>query len=145
MKHLALVTLAMLIFGDTLLAQEIPEPHDRTSLPANARFEVVESQITARLMFRLDRFTGHVAQLAYRKPGDTDSPVVWQDMPVDGLKPVDNPTRPRFQIFTSGITARDTFLVDTDNGATWRLTTVHDKTGAGAEIVYDVWELVPSD
>ncbi len=145
MKHLALLTLVVLIFGGTLLAQEIPEPHDRTSPPADARFEVVESQITARLMFRLDRFTGHVAQLVSRKATDPDSPVIWQDMPVDGLRPIQNPTRPRFQIFTSGITARDTFLVDTDTGATWRLTSLHDKTAAGAEIVYDAWEPVPTE
>ena len=145
MKHLALTTFAVLIFGGTLLAQEIPEPHDRTSPPADARFEVVQSQIAARWTFRLDRFTGHVAQLAYRRPTDPNSPVIWQDTPVDGLKPVDNPTRPRFQIFTSGITARDTFLVDTDNGATWRVTTIHDKTAAGADIEYTAWEPVPND
>jgi hypothetical protein len=44
----------------------------------------------------------------------------WELMQVVGL-PVLTVFQPRFQIFTSGIVARHTFLIDTDTGATWML------------------------
>jgi hypothetical protein len=57
MKHLALATSVVLIFGSTLLAQEALSPteiHQHTTPPPNARFEIVQSQIAARWTFRLD-------------------------------------------------------------------------------------------
>jgi hypothetical protein len=138
MKHLALVTLVVLIFGGTLLAQEIPEPHDRTSPPSNARFEIVQSQIAAKWTFRLDRFTGHVAQLSV--DAADNSVVWWWVTPVVGLPQVENPTRARFQLFTSGIAAKHTFLIDTDTGRTWLMVTEQAKRANGTEYEYTAWK-----
>ncbi|MGC9997224.1 MAG: hypothetical protein ABSE79_18055 [Terriglobia bacterium] len=137
MKHLALATLVVLIFGGTLLAQEIPEPHDRTSAPPNARFEIVQSQIAARWTFRLDRFTGRVAQLSV--DAADDSVVSWWDTPVVGLPQLENPTRARFQLFTSGIAAKHTFLIDTDTGKTWLMVNEHAKRANGTEYEHIAW------
>jgi len=137
MKHLALATLVVLIFGGTLLAPEIPEPHDRTSAPPNASFEIVQSQIAARWTFRLDRFTGRVAQLSV--DAADDSVVSWWDTPVVGLPQLENPTRARFQLFTSGIAAKHTFLIDTDTGKTWLMVNEHAKRANGTEYEHIAW------
>jgi hypothetical protein len=129
--------LVVLIFGGTLLAQEIPEPHDRTSPPSNARFEIVQSQIAAKWTFRLDRFTGHVAQLSVDAADNTQ--VWWWDTPVHGLAEVQNPTRARFPLFTSGIAAKHTFLIDTDTGKTWLMVTEQAKRANGTEYEFTAW------
>lgn len=38
------------------------------------------------------------------------------------------PTRARFQLFTSGLAARFTLLLDTDSGHTWQVVTSKRKT-----------------
>ena len=115
MKYLVLTVSFLLLLGLTLRAQEPSDIHQHTVAPSNARFEIVQSELAAKWTFRLDRFTGHVAQLTHNKDDDN----VWEEMRVIGIPYVATPTRPRFQIFTSGLAARHTFLIDTDTGKTW--------------------------
>jgi len=88
-----------------------------TTPPDDARFEVVSSPLAVRWTFRLDRVTGHVAVLAHTSPGDAN----WEDMTVVGLPAVAANGHARFQIFTSGLGALWTFLIDTATGKTWQL------------------------
>ena len=137
MRHFALVTLVVLMFGGTLLAQENAEIHQHTTPPVDARFEIVQSELAAKWTFRLDRFTGRVAQLSV--DAADDSVVSWWDTPVVGLPQLENPTRARFQLFTSGIAAKHTFLIDTDTGKTWLMVNEHAKRANGTEYEHIAW------
>jgi hypothetical protein len=137
----------VLIFGSTLLAQEPEGIHQHTAPPADARFEIVQSELAAKWTFRLDRFTGHVAKLIAVNPdakeGETVTPngsVGWEDTPVIGIGLVEKPTRAHFQIFTSGIAAIHTYLIDTDTGKTWVLVSDKAKRDDGTEFEVNKWQ-----
>jgi hypothetical protein len=119
------VPVATLVSGlsTSLLAQQPSNLHQQTTPPPGARFEILQSQLVARLTFRLDRFTGHVAQLVKTKEDDN----AWDEMQVVGLPSIPNPARARFQLFTSGIAARHTFLIDADTGKSWVVVTAKRK------------------
>lgn len=136
MKYFALALSLVLIPAASLRAQQTSDIHQQTTTPSNARFEIVQSELAAKWTFRLDRFTGHVSQLTRTKGGDN----AWDEMQVIGIPHVPSPVRARFQIFTSGIAARHTFLIDTDTGNTWVLTTTTRKSDDGSEYEVNLWE-----
>ncbi|NUU04233.1 hypothetical protein [Herbaspirillum robiniae] len=93
-------------------------PHQLTNAVPNARYEIVQSPMAARWTFKLDRHTGGVWQLV----ATSDNGLTWEGMVVVQPPTVNSPSKPRFQLFTSGIAARYTFLLDTETGRTWQLT-----------------------
>ncbi|MDR6586357.1 hypothetical protein [Herbaspirillum frisingense] len=93
--------------------------HQTTSAIPNARYEIVQSPMAARWTFKLDRYTGTVWQLV----STPDSGLTWEGMMIVQSPIVASSSKPRFQLFTSGIAARHTFLFDTETGRTWQLTT----------------------
>jgi hypothetical protein len=136
MNRIAVALCALLIFGATGGAQQISDFHQRTAAPSNARFEIVQSELAAKWTFRLDRFTGHVAQLVKAKSGED----AWEAMEVIGLPHVSSPMRARFQIFASGLAAKFTFLIDTDTGKTWVLVSSKGNNPDGTEYDINTWE-----
>lgn len=93
--------------------------HQSTPLPLEGRFAIVQSPLAVRWTFRLDRYTGNVDQLVKTRNGE----VTWQKMPVLGLPDTSGTREARFVVFTSGLAARNTFLMDGQTGKTWILTT----------------------
>lgn len=69
----------------------------------------------------------------------SDDDNTWEEMDVIDLPEVEKPTRPRFQIFTSGIAVRFTLLIDTDTGRTWQVVTSKQKLTSGKEIDVTQW------
>jgi hypothetical protein len=61
-------------------------------------------------------------------------------METKGLPVIKNPSRPRFQLFTSGLAARHTFLIDTDTGSSWVIVSVKRTSDTGTEIETIIWE-----
>jgi hypothetical protein len=121
----------------TAIGQESPQPiHNQTTLPTNARFEIVQSSLVARLTFRLDRYTGRVWQLV--KTQDDEN--AWEETPIRDFPSEKPSTRPRYQLFTSGIAARLTFLLDTDTGKTWVVIATKAKRADGTEYDQNVWK-----
>jgi hypothetical protein len=110
--------------------------HQQTTPPPGARFEVIQSQLAAKWTFRLDRFTGHVAQLV-KKTKTNDNK--WEEMEILDLPLSSQANRPKFQIFTSGLAAKFTFLIDTDTGQTWVLVTSKEKDSNGEEYESNSW------
>jgi hypothetical protein len=110
--------------------------HQATTSPAGSRYEVVQSTLAARWTFRLDKYTGRVWQLVRTKDDDS----TWEEMRVFDRPPVPNPSRARFQLFTSGLAARHTFLFDTDTGKTWLVVTGKRKEQDGTETEYNAWQ-----
>jgi hypothetical protein len=108
----------------------------QTTTPQSARFEVVQSTLAAKATFRLDRYTGRLWELV--KTSDDEN--AWQETRVHKLPQVQSPNRPRFQVFTSGLALRHTFLIDSDTGKTWVLVTGKEKEKDGTEFEYRAWQ-----
>jgi hypothetical protein len=104
----------------TCVAQDLPNNvHQFTTPPPNARFEIVQSELTVKWTYLLDRFTGEVYQLVVKGDGS----LAWDSMIVDPIPQFNaKQPHPRFQIFTSGLAAKNTFLLDTYSGFTWTVT-----------------------
>ena len=112
------------------------QSHQLTSTPAGARFEVLQSTLAAKWTFRLDRFTGRVWLLV--KTADDDN--AWEEMQVYQRPETPSPTRARFQLFTSGLAARHTFLIDGDSGKTWVVVVGKRKDKNGKEFEVNAWQ-----
>lgn len=144
MKWFVLVTvnLSLLCFlAAPIFADDLPtNVHQQTNAPTNARFEIVQSQLAAKFTFRLDKFTGHVAMLVKTSEDENISEDTWEDMHVYGLPPNVKSSRPHFQIFTSGLAACHTFLIDTDSGQTWLLVKKDVKNADGTENEVYSWQ-----
>lgn len=136
MKCFATVALFIVLLSSIVGAQQPSDVHQQTTLPVGARFEVLQSELAAKWTFRLDRFTGHVAQLVRTQDDDN----TWEEMRVIGLPAVSAPSRPRFQLFASGLAARYMFLIDTDTGKTWVVVTGKRKRTDGSEYEENVWQ-----
>jgi hypothetical protein len=93
--------------------------HERTAPIVDARFELVQSSVAARLTLRFDRISGIASQLMIRP----DSSFAWQ--PIFRLPHVEPDTRvsgrPNYQLFTSGLGMTYTFMLNVHTGATWQL------------------------
>jgi len=141
MRIWIIITLALSFFSATAPTQETSDVHQQTIAPANARYEIIQSELAAKWTFRLDRFSGHVAQLVQTKDGE----MTWEDTPVRGLPQITSPSRARFQIFTSGLAAIHTYLIDTDTGRTWQLASGRVKNPDGTENEDVVWQPFAAD
>lgn len=100
--------------------------HQRSLVPATARFEVIQSQIFARSTYRLDKYTGQAWEATMR----SDSTLAWQAITMEA-HPAGDPRREgevNYQLFLSGIANRFTFLLNVNNGATWQLIQTREQT-----------------
>lgn len=123
----AVVVLLVAVERPAITQAQSPEPaaiHERSTLPSSARFEIVQSTISAKGTYRVDRFRGNVFQLVQTQGGG----LTWDLIP-RGAHPVDKVTdgQANYQFFTSGIAMKCTYLLNVNTGATWEL--VADKDG----------------
>jgi hypothetical protein len=88
-----------------------------TTLGSTARYEIVQSELAVRYTFRVDRVCGNVSQLVQT----ADDDLTWQIVEVVGKPACAADGRARYQLFSSGLAARNTFLMNTDTGATWQM------------------------
>jgi hypothetical protein len=101
-------------------AQEMPiPPHSSSTLAANARYEIVQSHLAAKWTFRLDRVCGFVSQLVKTRDGGA----AWEAMPIESLPNCVDDSARHYQLFSSSLAARHTFLMNTDTGASWVVVT----------------------
>ena len=109
-------TYAILFFmplvAQTAFAQNtISDFHQKTTTPPDARYEIIQSELAAKWTFKLDRFSGTVYQL-FKTDDDRNT---WEKIPSENFPKIANPSKPRFALFTSGIAARHTFLIDSQD------------------------------
>ena len=136
MKQLVL-SFACLFLLTVARAQDFPpSAHQQTAPSIGARFEVLQSTLAAKWTFRLDRYSGRVWQLVKTKDDDN----AWEEMQVFEGPRIQAPTRPRFQLFASGLAARHTFLLDGDTGKTWLIVTGKRKRPDGTEFEVTSWQ-----
>jgi hypothetical protein len=109
--------------------------HNTTTSAPDARYEIVQSGLAMRFTFRLDRWTGSISQLVE----GSDEELVWEPMRIVALSAGQSQQRPRFQIFTSNLAARTTFLLDQSTGRTWQLMSTKQVDANGIEISTQAW------
>jgi|SaaInlStandDraft_2_1057019.scaffolds.fasta_scaffold368307_1 hypothetical protein len=107
-------------------AQEASPPPVSSHPPTDARYTIIQSPLAGKWQFRLDRFAGYVYQIVKTSSGGTS----WERMPVVGLPSRRSGNKPHYQIFTSGLAARHTFLLNTDSGKSWVLTSQTSSDGS---------------
>ena len=89
-----------------LFAQQDQMPiHSSTTVPATARFEIVQSTLAGRWLFKLDRQTGIVYQMVHGKEADD---LYWEQMSVRDL-PLPAASGVHYQMFLSGLSAKFSF------------------------------------
>jgi|SRR5271165_6036224 len=102
------------------LAQDLPiAPHSSSTISGANRYEIVQSHLAAKWTFRFDRFCGFVSQLVKTKSGG----MAWEAMPIDKQPTCVMDGKIHYQLFSSSLAVRHTFLMNTDMGTTWVLTT----------------------
>jgi hypothetical protein len=94
-------------------------PHSSSTLAPNARYEIVQSHLAAKWTFRFDRVCGFVSQLVKTPDGGA----AWEAMRIEKHPKCGDDTASHYQLFLSSLAARHTFLMNTDTGASWVLTT----------------------
>ena len=122
--------MVLLVLSRSAAAQREPVQHERSAVSSESRFEIVQSTIVARSTYRIDKFTGRIDLMVMR----ADSSLRWQPMPRREHPSGDTRVagRANYQVFVSGIANRHTYLINTNNGATWQLVLTKDE-----ELVWD--------
>jgi len=121
-----ILVIAIAIFAHTAFAQNKElNIHSSTTLGSQSRYEIVQSTLAARLTFRLDKVCGNVGQLVTTR----NDGVTWESMIVVGLPKCQADGKIRYQLFTSGLAARHTYLLNTENGKTWQVRSTKDNLG----------------
>lgn len=117
------LTLFFSFLSINLSAQLDSQPSVSTST-TGGRFEILQSPIYSTLLFRLDKYTGDV-YIAKFDIGD----LKWEKMPIPGLKlysKYDKKNTINYQLYLSGSTVVNSFLLNIHNGVTFRL--CHDSS-----------------
>lgn len=123
--RVVVLAVAILVGPQIAAAQEARPGHQKTSVPLDARFEILQSELVARITLRLDKYSRAVSQMIEAKDSDR---YFWQEFPrrAHALdKRVDG--RVNYQLFTSALAARFTYLMNVNTGATWQLIETQDE------------------
>jgi hypothetical protein len=110
---LLLVFVALASYG---ICQEFYS-HQTSSTPESSRFQIVQSEYGARYTFNIDKYTGNVFLFVKNKSENTWELIESEDQSNDETIP----NQVNYQIFTSGLGPRFTFLINVNTGITWQL------------------------
>lgn len=104
--------------ASTSRADNATPNHQKTTVPPEVRFEFLQSPLAARGTFKLDKYSGAIYQIVKTK----DDNIAWQEMPRNS-HPLDkrHDGRVNYQLFTSGLAMKFTFLMNVNTGVTWQL------------------------
>jgi hypothetical protein len=114
------------IFSSSVFSQSKDvKIHSSSAVSNQARYEIIQSTLAARFTFKVDKVCGNIFQLTATKNDD----LIWEQMLVVKLPNCTNDGKIRYQLFLSGLAARHTFLMNTDNGKTWQIRSFTNKSG----------------
>lgn len=116
MKKVLFISL-LVYLSSPCWTQEVKH-HQFSNAPETSRFQIVQSEIGARLTFNIDKYTGKVFLLVEGIEGLTWQLINAEKQEFDQT----NPNQVNYQIFTSGLGVRLTFLINVNSGITWQLT-----------------------
>lgn len=107
-----------------------------TMFPDKGRYEIIQSQLNPEHTYRLDRFTGNIDRLTMTKEDEHR----WEKMLIQGLPEIKYANSARFVLFMSGTDAAQTFLMDSQTGQTWFLTTSKMPKVLGKTTTFLIWK-----
>ena len=87
-----------------------------SSSPETSRCQIIQSEPAARITLKIDKYTGHVFQLVRGSKGLSWQLIMAEKHPEDNA----TPNQVNYQVFTSGLAVRMTYLLNVNTGATWR-------------------------
>ncbi len=108
--------LMLLTLGSLSKAQETYH-HQFSTAPETSRFQIVQSELGARLTFNIDKYTGSVFLLVEGSEGFAWQLLEAEEQTSDETKP----DQVNYQLFTSGLGVKMTFLINVNTGITWQL------------------------
>lgn len=113
---LTLTIVCLLGFASVVWASS----NEMTTAAPDAQYELVQSNLSAKLTLRVNKYVGSVSQLM-EGPGGV---LFWRPV---GRSPhkQDNkvyPGKANYQFFTSGLSVKYSYLMNVNTGATWVLT-----------------------
>ena len=116
MKKQMLLILMLVLFASQVWAQETNR-HQFSSAPNTSRFEIIQSELAAKITLKIDKYTGKVFQLVTGSRG-----LSWQLITAE-KHPNDKATvnKVNYQVFTSGLAVRMTYLINVNTGASWQI------------------------
>lgn len=93
--------------------------HQTSTIPSTSRYEIVQSELGARVTLKVDKYLGQT----YLLVEDSNERLRWQLIEAE-KQPNDTYTlgKVNYQVFTSGLGMRFTFLLNVNSGITWQLT-----------------------
>ena len=97
---------------------------NQTTSLCGGRWELFMSEIAAKISFKIDKYSGDVFNLVQQKNGALTWQLVKKEYSSKGIR---IPDTINYQLFSSSLAIRYTFLINTNTGFTWQLVT--DKNG----------------
>jgi len=115
MKKIIFVFLAILLSLDAWCQDN--SQNQSTTLSDNSRFEIIQSELAVKLTFKIDKFNGKVYLLV-----QSGKDLTWQLMYIEKQdNDIVKENQVNYQIFTSGLGIKYTFLMNVNSGITWEL------------------------
>lgn len=115
MKKIIFVFLTILLSLDAWCQDN--SQNQSTTLSDNSRFEIIQSELAVKLTFKIDKFNGKVYLLV-----QSGKDLTWQLMYIEKQdNDVVKENQVNYQIFTSGLGIKYTFLMNVNSGITWEL------------------------
>lgn len=107
--------LAFLIYPFCLNAQK---ERAVTTYAPNGRFEILQSELARKYTIKIDKYTGDTWQMVLNYSGDITWEKIYREEAYGDIKKED---RINYQLFFSGFTSQDIFLINVNTGTTWQL------------------------
>lgn len=115
MKKLSF-TICLIIFQFSAFAQE--NNSNQTTSLCGGHWEFFMSDVAVKYTFKVDKFTGNVYQFVQR----ADNTYTWQLIEREtSITDIQKQDSINYQLFSSGLGIRYTFLLNTNSGLTWKL------------------------
>ena len=117
-KIFGLLFVFQFLFYPSAWSQEV-SIHSQTAIPNDSRFELIQSTLAAKHTFLIDKFNGECSVIR----NDPELGLFWVKIlkRPHSLDIIINKNKVNYQLFTSGLAAKHTFLINVDTGASWRL------------------------
>ncbi len=119
-RHIVLYVIFTFSIVSFVCTQSVAnESNQKTTVPSDSRFEILQSELVARITLKIDKYTGNVYQIVQKQ----DQSLTWEQIwvtPQKNDKKLNN--RVNYQLFASGLAARFTFMININTGVTWQLT-----------------------
>ena len=103
-----------LIINTTLFAKLVGHAQ-MTSVPNNTPYSIIQSEISANMTFRLNKYTGEVLRMLDGNKG----PYWLQVRREKHSKDIQKKGTVNYQIFTSGLNTQMIYLLNVNTGITW--------------------------